>query len=214
MKKINLINIFISSLLMTSGIAYAGICPEGNINILCHSTDNGLSLTGCFDKGLAYLCTTDLKSCSDVRAGKASGVNWSVANYNPEKMRFTCPNQGRSHHAEKLTMDSSSWHKLAKRVVHGGENICPAQSLPVLCHQQQRGVSLIGCSDNGLRYLCTKKIKTCKEVNDASVSKADWIDARYDQANLEFQCGHGASLGKARRTLSDDSWHRAIDKAR
>lgn len=198
--------------------AFAQICPSGDMVILCHKNPSvrAISLTGCYNGGLAYLCTSQISTCEIANSVAIQKARWTLPVYEPKAMRFICPGEGRETTAKRLKISADIWKKVAaKAIAEHNRSICPSRDLPVLCHQQSTGVSLIGCYEAGLAYLCTKTISSCSRVNNETISKAPWIHANYNDSKLIFDCpGTQTKRGHKHIILHTDTWNTTIRNAK
>lgn len=204
-----------TAICLTSTFVHASTCPtEGHITVLCHyGNHKGISVTGCYNGGLAYLCTFSLKSCADVNNESIQKAHWTPAEYHPSVMRFICAGQGRSAQAEHKDLNASTWSHVAAKASRG--DVCPHGTLPLTCRPQTSGLSLIGCYQAGLSYLCTSDIKSCRDATNRNVAKASFTHAKYDDVKLVFYCPNGQTKpGKRKVELEDRVWVDAIRKAR
>lgn len=194
------------------------VCPiSGKITILCHKNPsvNAISLTGCFNGGLAYLCTSQITSCEAVNENSIQTVQWTMPEYDSKNFKFICPGEGRETMAKQISIDATIWKNTAENaILKNNPNICPKDKLPVLCNQQSNGISLIGCHSAGLSYLCSNQLKSCDQVNDQTLSSSTWTQAQYNDRKLVFECPgmHITNIHK-HIIVRTESWEEAVKKA-
>lgn len=196
----------------------ADVCPlSGKISVRCYKNPsiNAVSLTGCFNGGLAYLCTSQITSCSAVNDQSIQNVQWTLPQYETNKVKFFCPGEKHETLSQFVSLDAGVWKNIAEKALGNQQaKLCPKDKLPLLCTQQSKGVSLIGCHRTGLSYICSNEVTSCDQVNDKLLTSIKWVQARYNEKTMRFECpGVQATNVHKHVVVQTPHWDKAVNEA-